>query len=540
MIGGPVDLGLAAPLVGANPVGRDLTYDPSFEALQAEVNKATGLAGHAVDWRRVQQDCVRLLRDEAKDLRCASWLVLAMSHVEGWTGTLKGLAIYRAILEAHWDAMYPPAKRTRARVAIVEWVWESLRQSLSSRDVSASDGEEVRAILIELKGLEEVLASKLGDLSPGAGPLRSVLRDKAASVPEIVAAPPAPVPVAPPLATSAMGVDPATPGAPSAPRVPAPQAARAPVEDVKPVDFSSPEDVGRLVSGWRDGLFSLSRAERATDPAAARPYRFARLGAWLLIDGSPDVEGARTFIRPPRAAEARALRELFDRGDWASVRDTAEDLLAEHVFWLDINRFTFVALEKLGPSFAKARMAIMSETVTFLDRVPNLESLCFKDGTPFADGDTLAWLRAERARRAPASSKVGANGADDPLVAILSSARFRCAEGQVTAALAGALSEAGALAAARSRFQTRLALAKLAVERGSKQVGVAILEQLLIEIDETLEAWEPELCANAIRDFLAVSAYREGERERHIVERQDLLFRRLLRLNPASALQLVK
>jgi hypothetical protein len=66
------------------------------------------------------------------------------------------------------------------------------------------------------------------------------------------------------------------------------------------------------------------------------------------------------------------------------------------------------------------------------------------------------------------------------------------------------------------------------------------LEQLLNEIDETLEAWEPELCAVAIRDFLSLSSYGDGERERHVVERQDLLFRRLLRLNPASALQLVK
>ncbi len=526
----PIDLGLAAPIAGSSPVGRDLTYDASFEALQAEVNKSTGLAGHAVDWRRVQQDCIRLLRDESKDLRCASWLVLAMSRLEGWPGTSQGLAVFRAIVEAHWEAMYPPAKRTRARVATVEWVVEALRQSLLSRDVNAGDGEAIQAILLELRSLEDVLGSKLGDQSPGAGPLRSLLRDKAASAPEAAA----PLPSTPVAATPAAAAPASPPQAGGAP----PAAAPPPPVAAAPVDFSSPEDVGRLTSGWRDGLFSVALAERAADPTSPRPYRFARMGAWFLVDGPPDVEGARTFIRPPRPADARALREVFDRADWVSLRDAAEDLLPEHIFWLDIHRFTCTALERLGPAFGKARMTVVSETMMFLDRVPNVETLCFKDGTPFADGDTLTWLQAQRGRRGPASSE--AIGSDEPGQGILSSARSRCAEGQVNEALGEALSEAGALVATRSRFQTRLGLAKLAAERGSKQVGVAILEQLLNEIDETLEAWEPELCATAIRDFLSLSPYREGERERHVVERQDLLFRRLLRLNPASALQLVR
>jgi type VI secretion system protein VasJ len=265
------------------------------------------------------------------------------------------------------------------------------------------------------------------------------------------------------------------------------------------------------------------------------------MGAWLLVDDPPDVEGARTFIRPPRDGDVRELRALEGRGDWASVRDAAEDLLIEHIFWLDLHRFTSRALEKLGQSFEKARTAVASETVAFLDRVPGLESLCFKDGTPFADPDTVAWLQAVRTRHSSASSSSGeASPADDSVLTIVASARARCAEGQETEALAFALGQAGDLGSARSRFRARLGVAQLAVERGSKQVGVAILEQLLIEIDETLEAWEPALCATAIHDFLWVSAYREGGSERHVAERQDLLFRRLLRLNPTSALQLVR
>jgi type VI secretion system protein VasJ len=531
------DVLLVAPLAGDTTVGRDLTYEPSFQSLQTEVEKANALSGASVDWRRVHDDCIRLLREETKDLRCASWLVVATAHLEGWSSVAKSLELYRALIEAHWDAMYPAAKRVRARVGIVEWVFEGLRQIFSSRDIASVELESATATLPALRQLEDALTAKLGDASPGAGPLRSVLRDKVAIATEAFAPPPpppppreqAPVPVAAPTADAAL---PPRPTAASVEGVPRPP----------PVTLDaaalSIDDVVRSVGPWRDGLLSLARAARSADASSPLAYRLARTSAWLVVDVLPDVEKGRTFIRAPREGDVRELRELVDRREWSSVSDSAEAALGEHIFWLDLQRFTCAALDGLGSKFSPARKVVVAETLAFLDRIPGVESLCFKDGTPFADPETIAWLATERGTR---TSGAGAAALDvnDPVRALLAIARTGCAQGQVKESLGQALLQAGALASARLRFRARVGLARLAAERGQKEVAIATLEPLLDEVDDTLEAWEPELCAAAIGESLRASAFRDAPAVDRASERQSLLFRRLLRLDPVLAMQLL-
>jgi type VI secretion system protein VasJ len=539
------DVTLVAPLAGAAAVGRDLTYEPSFQSLQTEVEKANALSGATVDWRRVHDDCVRLLREETKDLRCASWLVIATAHLEGWSSAAKALDLYKALIETHWDAMYPAVKRLRARVGLVEWLFDGLRQVLSGRDIAPGDLESARATLPALRQLEDALAAKLGDSSPGAGALRNVLRDKVESAVEAAAPPPAPQPDVAPPAVAAPG-----PGAATTVASPQPQPTSTSAEGVpKPPPVvpetsagSSIEEVVRAAGPWRDGLLSLARAARSTDASSPLGYRLARLGAWLLVDAPPDVDKGRTFIRAPRAGDVRELRELVDRREWGSVCDTAEAALGEHIFWLDLQRFACTALDGLGPKFAVARKVVAAETAAFLERVPGVESLCFKDGTPFADAETLAWLATERGSHGSHAGSEGGAAAgepDDPTPALLANARTGCAQGQVAESLAQALVQASALGSARLRFRARVALARLAAERGRKEIALAVLGPLLDEVDETLEAWEPELCAVAIGESLRASAFRGAPADDPTSERQNLLFRRLLRLDPVLAMQLL-
>jgi type VI secretion system protein VasJ len=541
------DVTLVAPLAGAAAVGRDLTYEPSFQSLQTEVEKANALSGATVDWRRVHDDCVRLLREETKDLRCASWLVIATAHLEGWSSAAKALDLYKALIETHWDAMYPAVKRLRARVGLVEWLFDGLRQVLSGRDIAPGEIESARATLPALRQLEDALAAKLGDASPGAGALRNVLRDKVESAVESAGPPPAPPADATPAAVAAPAPVAATTITETSPQPPPAGASaegvpKAPAVPAEAGAASSIEEVVRAAGPWRDGLLSLARAARSTDASSPLGYRLARLGAWLLVDAPPDVEKGRTFIRAPRAGDVRELRELVDRREWLSACDAAEAALGEHIFWLDLQRFACAALDGLGPKFAVARKVVAAETAAFLERVPSVEALCFKDGTPFADAETLAWLATERGSHGSRGGSAGGASAgevDDPTPALLANARTGCAQGQVVESLSQALLQAGALGSARLRFQARVALARLAAERGRKEVALAVLEPLLDEVDDTLEAWEPELCAAAIGEALRASAFRGAPAGDPTSERQNLLFRRLLRLDPVLAMQLL-
>jgi hypothetical protein len=200
------------------------------------------------------------------------------------------------------------------------------------------------------------------------------------------------------------------------------------------------------------------------------------------------------------------------------------------------------------------------EVVALLERVPSLPTLAFSNATPFASPETIGWITEEKARFAPGSAAgtSGAHAGDDGAGAISDAARAALAAGSNEAALAVALSAAAALPTARGRFRARLGVAQLAATRGLSDIALALYEQLLAETTPTLEAWEPSLCVEVLegclramraagpptprhpnggRDEEGVDDEDRNERATNARERQTLLLRRLLSLDPAAALR---
>jgi len=92
-IGDLADPRLVAPISPEAPAGVDLSYDPEFERLVAEVGKLTSLAGELPDWAFLLAECTRTLGEKSKDLRVMSWLVAAHAFTSGWTGIAVGLDV---------------------------------------------------------------------------------------------------------------------------------------------------------------------------------------------------------------------------------------------------------------------------------------------------------------------------------------------------------------------------------------------------------------------------------------------------------------
>ncbi len=538
-----VDPALVAPLGGASPVGRDLSYEAHFERLGAEVERGASLAGELPDWRFVEAESARILREESKDFRAAAWLAAARATNDGWSGAAEGLAAFHAVEEAFWDGMFPPVKRARARAALAGWLWETMAKALAPRVLTAAD----RTALLQVEKLvpliDASLAARLGDANPGAGPMRSLVRERVRSLP----APAAPVAAAPVVAPSAEAPPPSTASAGArSPRTASGASAAVPGDAAPPAEApasASLDEAEEVASRWRGSLGTLARHARESSPSAPWPYRLARLAAWITIEAAPDVENGKTFIRPPRAADRTALEALAADGSWEALRDAAEDALSEHIFWLDLHRLTAMALDHLGPAYAAARATVGREVVALVARVPALLGLSFANATPFAAPETVDWIEQERARFGAASGGAASGSAsspsgtgDDGVSAILESARAIAASGTVEEAMASALTAALALPTARGRFRARLAVAQLAATRGQETVALALFEQLLPEVTPTLEAWEPGLCASLFESHL--KALRSGSSDDDGArERQSLLFRRLLSLDPAAALR---
>jgi type VI secretion system protein VasJ len=519
-----LDATILAPISDATPAGRDLTYDTNLEKLAAEIEKATSISGDVPDWGLVRRESARMLRAESKDLRLASWWVAAAAVGEGWNAVAEGATTYKAFVEQFWDGMYPPVKRARARAGLVSWLWEQLAKSLATRTVTIADGDAVRAFESAVIALDAVLTERLGDANAGLGGLRSVVREKIRSIPE----PPNPTdPFAAPVPDAQVPASrPGTAGRSL------PAGASAPVV----TSVGSLEAAEATADGWRASLGTLAHHARAAAPTSPWPYRLARVAAWLTLNAAPEVENGKTFVRAPKPAERADFSAMFDAGAWEALRDASEDAFSEHVLWLDLHRWSAMALERLGPPFAVARESVGRETAALIARLPGLPSLSFSNGSPFASPETVDWLTEEASRFGGSSGggRAAASSADEATTALLSDAEARITAGQVDEGLAIAIDLANNAANASTRFRAQLQAAKLAHRAGKGELALALLEKLLPQVDATLEAWQPSVCADFYETALKVVRAVSPDWG----DRQTLLFRRLLQVDPAAALRI--
>jgi type VI secretion system protein ImpA len=124
---------LLAPVSADAPSGRDLRYEPGFEALRDAATPGSGDIpgpdGRPVwgprprDFRKVRREALELLAS-GRDLRVLAWLAEALAVTEGPAGLAAGLELVRRSLEQHWDSLHPslelderePADQAAARL----------------------------------------------------------------------------------------------------------------------------------------------------------------------------------------------------------------------------------------------------------------------------------------------------------------------------------------------------------------------------------------------------------------------------------------
>jgi len=521
---------LRAPIAGASPGGADVTFDPDFEKVKAEMDKLTSMAGSPPNWGEVVETGGRILTEKSKDLRIAVWFAMAKVHRQGWDGFAEGLTVLRSMAADQWDTMFPEAKRGRARANLITWLVDQSTTFFEPRDVVPGDAEAVKAVDELASELDGMLAEKLGDLNPGINKLRGMMRNKVRAIPA-EAPPPAPTPE------------------PSA--APAPQAA--PAASYSAPAVSAPAGAGSLddaiptVRACGKTIADAAKLMRSADPAQPWPYRLLRVGTWVGIQNPPPNEGGRTRIPPPGEDLRKKLAALTEQQKWMDLLAAAEDACATYLFWIDAHRMVAVAMDSLGALFLGSREVVGREVVAFLDKFPTIPQLAFNEGTPFADAGTQSWVDGERKRWGGGSGGGGAASSkaseeDEEL-----NKRFEEARGMVTTGKAGeglalAVQLANRAVDARTRFRSKLSVAQMALEGGKTEVARPMLEGLMNEVDQhSLESWEPMLCATLyglLLTCLKAPPAAGKTPSPDLPTRQAFLFDKLCRLDPAAALRL--
>jgi len=460
------------------PAGANPREGAAFSLAQIEVDKLNNIhAESGVDWQKVADACVKVLREEGKDFNAAVWLLCAWTTLQGVSGLATGVHILREMLELYWETLTPPPARLRARRNQAEWMLEWLAVKLEG-SFEAVPGEQLAQLLEDWDAIDSHWRDRDAD-----GPSFFALRRRLSQLP--VQASAEPIPVASEAVLPAVDAPTAIP-TPVAhvPSAPVPPLVLAPVQPLGRLESDEAiENAVNSVFASLAPLLGFCLESRATLPLL---FRLNRQLAWTTQEQAPPAQGCATRLPPPSDAELEGFSRLQSAGEPLDIVRFCEGRLTSYPFWLDLNRASHAALLRLGSGAMAGVASVALETRHFLARLPSLVELTFADGQPFADGATRSWLEG----LAPAAS----SGATDGLQTLIDEVGRDAAQGRLNEALArlqAAVREAGS---GRERFRLRAAQCHLLQRfdpRAQLRVAVDVLLQEATE--QGLDRWEPDL-----------------------------------------------
>jgi type VI secretion system protein VasJ len=285
---------------------------------------------------------------------------------------------------------------------------------------------------------------------------------------------------------------------------------------------------------------STLRAADATDSTA---YRLVRAGMWLQVTQAPAAENGTTYIPAPPGHYKDHFEALAGAGEWSTLVTAVEELVADWPLWIDPHRYGAVALDNLGEAYANARLALLREVGLVLARVPELASLAFNDGTPFADDATKQWIEGDVKAVMGGGGGGGSGGAAvSKLDAKIAEAKALVANGALPDAVKLLMKAALAADKPADRFRSKLAIAQICIQAEQVLIARSALEGLdrLVE-QHRLWEWEPALCSDF---YSALYAAHRGMNAALGMEvpvearaRETAVFERLCQVDAAAALK---
>ncbi|MEP0548447.1 MAG: type VI secretion system protein TssA [Rhodothermales bacterium] len=459
------------PISPSNPVGDDVKYEDSFQQLKAEVDKVQS-AGAEADFDRIVELGRKVVTTLSKDLTAASYLGFGLLRTQGLGGLDESASVVRILCETYWDDLYPPTRRMVARKNALQLLIDKSYEWLEPYKPKKGDGPALDRALAAYKSIQAIAAEQMGEDAPVLSRVTKMIETKLRAVPKDAPPPPPP---------SASGGEKAGGSASSS-------TSSAGGGDAGPAELRSPQQAATVVLN----AVTFLRQHNKTD---ATPLRLARALRWGALVAAPPAENGKTLIPPFVEQRKTYLAGLLSRAEYLELAEEAETSFYEQPFWLDLQRYLVTAFDALGAPFAAARDGVIDDVAGLIRRFPNVSTLTFADGTPFADGATQEWIETRVRPALGGGDSGGASsgaGGSEALEEAYAEARSHLGKGDLAAAIA-ALGDASD-ASGRDRFRRRLYLAALCARGGRPAVARPLLEGLEAEIAaHRLDAWEPAL-----------------------------------------------
>ena len=525
------------PISEDSPSGKDVRYEPDFEALSAEISKlSTPSATSAIDWKQVISLSSVILEKQSKHLQAACYLCYALIRTENMDGLLQGVHILKDLLENFWETMYPVKKRMKGRRGIILWWDEKVSDFVSNADPVIWEKERRDQLINDFNVIDRFLAENMED-----SPLLRPLVNKIKSLVEEKPAEPEDVPEE--TVEEQLPAEPQEPGEQreNQDHKPAPMAKETakPRKIVSQQSFSDTEiDPFSMVKQGLDFLGKSVSGLMRQDTFNPLPYRLNRISAWSLIDAPPTATGGKTMLPPPDDNVISSINALYDAGKWQDLADMCESRVRQYLFWLDLSRYVAESMEETGHH--NISEIIGRETYMFVNMVPGIEKLSFSDGTPFADEDTKQWLK-EIGGGEPGVRSDSASLQTDSIMSVISermnNAQQMVKEKKIDSALDLFAKPMLCSFSQREQFLWKLGLCRLLIKSKQIKIAASYIDDILKNIEEyKLEIWEPGTAVEAFS--LALSGLRLLKKDRN-EELIESIINKIAMLDPVKAMEFI-
>ncbi len=472
------------PIRPEAPTGEDVRDQDIFLDLQAEVNRAQSLSSGtrtAVDWPNVRKMATSILESKSKDLLVAAYLSVALSRIEGPPGVLDGISLLKAMVSEHWDGLFPPGGRIRARRNAFSWWISQMQEILPAVSGPALSPEALGKGIEEIRELNATLGEKDQE-GPSLAPLFPLIEGLPVSLPE-----------APPEPSSASPEKPESSGRDSA--------------SGDRFSLSGTGDPAEALEAISPALLTLAGRLSDVDPADSRALFLSRTVLWEGIREIPESEGMVTRIPPPPPHLLSTLEVLSASGSDEEILRFLLSRQAEVPFWFELSFRAAQILKDGGPSGAGAAEALRGSFRALVARLPGIERLSFSGGQIlFLSEEGRSWAVQG------ANAQESGGGEERARASVLSKVRSALSEGRILEACDLFEEIRRKESSPRERFLLNLELL-LAVEQMGRDFPVLSLAMVLLEDIERfhLNVWEPALAARALPALYRIFLPNEDE-----------------------------
>ena len=469
------DLG-RCPIRPDAPAGDDIRDQDVFIDLQAEMNRSqsvTSGASTVIDWPSIKKKAASILESQSKDLLVAAYLSVALARTEGPPGALEGISVLNAMVAEHWEALFPPVSRLRARRNALSWWMAQMQEILPTLFSPELTPENLAQGVREIRELNATLGEKDPD-GPSLAPLYPLVEGLPVSFP-----------TAPPPSSESTGAASSTPSA-----------ATSSASSGTPVSIPEEGDPVEVLETISPTLMALCERLLDADLGDARSLALSRTILWEGIRELPENEDGMTKIPPPPPHVLAALEAQLGSGSEENALRFLLGLQSEYPFWLDLSYRAGTLLETRGLGGAGGAEALRGALRTLAARLPGIKHLSFSGGDlPFLSPEGRAWI-AQGKVSAETDDAGGGSSKSNPA---LSKVRTAVSQGRIFEACDLFEEIRRKEPSFRGRFLLNLEFLT-AVEPMGREFPILALANLLLEEIERfhLDLWEPELAVRAL------------------------------------------